>query len=161
MMAIVEVRIDDRLIHGQVCGYCIPHYKVERILIIDNEIVNDEARKTALKFGCPPSCKLSIFDSKKAADKLNRKIDEGIRVMILCRNPRPLLELVEYGYMLDHISIGNMSTKEGSTQLKRTVYLTKEDKEDFHKLAQHGVKLLLQEKPTDAIEDLTDTFKKG
>ena len=157
-MAIVEVRIDDRLIHGQVCGYCIPHYKVERILIIDNEIVNDEARKTALKFGCPPSCKLSIFDAKKAADKLSKKIDDGIRVMILCRSPKPLLELVENGYMIDSISIGNMSTKEGSTQLKKTVYLTQEDKENFHKLAQYEVKLLLQEKPTDAPEDLTKLF---
>lgn len=154
-MAIVEVRIDDRLIHGQVCGYWIPQYKVERILIIDNEVVNDEARKTALKFGCPPGCKLSIFDSKKAADKLSRKIDEGIRVMILCRGPKPLLELVESGYSIDHICVGNMSTKEGSVQLKKTVYLTQEDKDDFKKLAEHGVKLFLQDKPTDAQEDLT------
>ena len=82
-MAIVEVRVDDRLIHGQVCGYWIPQFDVQRILIVDNEIVNDENRKVSLKFGTPPRCKLSIFDSKKAAEKLLRKIDEGIRVMIL------------------------------------------------------------------------------
>lgn len=157
-MAIVEVRIDDRLIHGQVCGYWIPQYNVERILIVDDEIINDEARKTALKFGCPANCKLSIFDAQKAAEKLGRKIDEGIRVMILCRGPKPLLELVESGYKIDHICIGNMSTKEGSTQLKKTVYLTQEDKDDFHKLAKHGVKLLLQEKPTDSPEDYTNAF---
>ena len=63
-MAIVEVRVDDRLIHGQVCGYWIPQFDVQRILIVDNEIVNDENRKVSLKFGTPPRCKLSIFDSK-------------------------------------------------------------------------------------------------
>ena len=30
-MAILDVRIDDRLIHGQVCGFWIPHYSLERI----------------------------------------------------------------------------------------------------------------------------------
>ena len=50
-MAIVEVRVDDRLIHGQVCGYWIPQFDVQRILIVDNEIVNDENRKVSLKFG--------------------------------------------------------------------------------------------------------------
>ena len=56
-MAIVEVRVDDRLIHGQVCGYWIPQFDVQRILIVDNEIVNDENRKVSLKFGTPPRCK--------------------------------------------------------------------------------------------------------
>lgn len=154
-MAIVEVRIDDRLIHGQVCGYWIPQYKVERILIIDDEICNDESRKTLLKFGCPPGCKLSIFDSAKAVDKLHRNIDKGIRVMILCRDPKPLLNLVESGYFLDHICIGNMSTKEGSKQVKKTVYVTDDDVDAFKKLASKGVKLIIQEKPTDTPEDLT------
>ena len=86
-MAILDVRIDDRLIHGQVCGYWIPQYSLERIAIVDDVIVNDETRKTALKFGMPEKCKLSIFNSEKAADKFNRKIDEGIRVMILCNSP--------------------------------------------------------------------------
>ena len=44
-MAILDVRIDDRLIHGQVCGFWIPHYSLERIAIVDDEIVNDEIRR--------------------------------------------------------------------------------------------------------------------
>ena len=116
-MAIVGVRIDDRLIHGQVCGYWIPQYKVERILIVDNEVCNDEARKTALKFG---------------------------------------LELVQKGYHLDEICIGNMSTRQGAKQIKKTVYVTEEDKKDFLELSKLGVKLYLQEKPTDGKEDLVN-----
>lgn len=40
-MAIVDVRIDDRLIHGQTCGFWIPQLKVDRVVIIDDEIVQD------------------------------------------------------------------------------------------------------------------------
>ena len=153
-MAIVEVRIDDRLIHGQVTGYWVPHYKVDRILIIDDEVANDEARKTVLKFGCPPGAKLSIFDTAKAYDKLSRKIDDGIRVMILARSPKPLRYLVENGYNLDHICVGNMSTKPGSTQVMKTIFVTEEEKSDFKYLSDKGVKLLIMEKPTDNAQDL-------
>ena len=94
---ICDIRIDDRLIHGQVCGFWIPHHNLQRIVIVDNEIVNDEQRKTVLKFGCPDKCKLSIFSVDSAVDKFNRKIDEGIRVMIVCNSPLPLLDMYEKG----------------------------------------------------------------
>lgn len=158
-MAIVGVRIDDRLIHGQVCGYWIPHYNVERILVVDNEVCNDEARKTALKFGCPQNCKCSVFDTTKAADKLGRKIDEGIRVMLLAQGPQAFLELVQKGYGLNEICIGNMSTKPGAVQVKKTVYITEEDKQAFLELSRLGVKLYLQEKPTDNKENLMNLIK--
>ena len=37
-MAILDTRIDDRLIHGQVCGYWIPQYSLQRIAIVDDDI---------------------------------------------------------------------------------------------------------------------------
>ena len=52
-MAILDVRIDDRLIHGQVCGNWIPQHRLQRIAIVDDQIVNDEQRKTMLKFRLP------------------------------------------------------------------------------------------------------------
>jgi len=48
---ICDVRIDDRLIHGQVTGCWIPHYSLDKIVVIDEEILKDKTRKAALKFG--------------------------------------------------------------------------------------------------------------
>ena len=125
-MAILVVRIDDRLIHGQVCGFWIPHYSLERIAIVDDEIVNDEIRKTALKFGCPEKCKLSIFSTVKAADKFIRKIDEGIRVMILCNSPvlvspeekAAFAELVEMGVPIYSQMVPNEAREDISELLR-------------------------------------------
>lgn len=158
-MAIVDVRIDDRLIHGQVCGFWIPHYSVERILIVDNEIVNDEQRKAVLKFGCPTKCKLSIFDAAKAAEKLKRHIDEGIRVMILCNSPAPILDMVKQGYAIESVTIGNMSTKENAQQIKKTVFVSPKEKDDFHELVNHGVKLYSQMVPNETRENVTESFR--
>lgn len=158
---ICDVRIDDRLIHGQVCGFWIPHYSLERIAIVDNEIVNDQARKTALKFGCPEKCKLSIFSVDAAVDKFKRKIDEGIRVMILCSNPLPLLEMVEKGYEIREITVGNMSTKPGAVQVKKTVFVSAQEREAFLKLAERGVSIVSQMVPGEPRENLINDLKKG
>lgn len=158
-MAIVDVRIDDRLIHGQVCGYWIPHYSIEKIVIVDDAICNDEMRKTALKFGCPGKVKLSILSSEVAADKLKRKLDEGSRVMILCGGPGPLRKMVELGYGISRVTVGNMSNKPGTEHVKGTVYVSNQDKEDFKSLSEHGVKLVAQMVPNESPVELNHLIK--
>lgn len=158
-MAIVETRIDDRLIHGQVCSLWIPKYDVQRILIVDDEIAQNEMRKTALRFGCPERCKLSIFDSAKAAEKLGGHIDEGIRVMILVNSPVPLLKMAEHGYTVPFVSVGNMAGKPGARKVSQMAYATDEEWKAFEGLAQRGVQICVQELPNDAREDITADFK--
>jgi PTS system mannose-specific IIB component len=148
-MAIVEVRIDDRLILGQVCGFWIPYYSVEKIVIADDKICHDEMRKTVLKFGCPSNVKLSILSAESAADKLKRNLDKGSRVMILCEGPAPLRKMVELGYNISKITVGNMSNKPGTEHVKGTVYVSNQDKEDFTYLSKQGVKLFAQMVPNE------------
>ena len=158
-MAIVDVRIDDRLIHGQVCGYWIPHYQVDRIVIVDDEIIHDAMRKTALKFGCPPKVALAILSAASAADKFKRQLDKGSKVMILCSGPKPLLAMVEAGFTFPSITVGNMSNKEDTKPLKKTLFISQQDKEDFESLAAKGIKLYSQMTPSDAKEDFVDLMK--
>ena len=146
-MAIVEVRVDDRLIHGQVCGYWIPQFDVQRILIVDNEIVNDENRKVSLKFGIPPRCKLSIFDS-----------NEGIRVMILVRSPEPLAEMLDYGYTFDHVTVGNMSTKDGAKQIRNNMFVNEKEAAAFKKIKEHNIPMYYQITPNVSKDDISKEF---
>jgi len=154
-MAIVEVRIDDRLIHGQVSNLWAPHFGAERLLIVDDAVARDEDRKAILKFGCPPQCKLSIFDAATAAEKLGRKIDEGIKVMIIAASPIPLLRMHELGYPVSSITVGNMSRREGTRQVANLAYADDEELAAFTKLLDLGVQIAFQPTPTSRREDLT------
>ena len=44
-MGIVHVRIDDRLIHGQVAAYWCNSLRVSRIMVANDKIANDDLRK--------------------------------------------------------------------------------------------------------------------
>ena len=67
MQNIVNVRIDERLIHGQVAVLWSTHTKATIIMIVDNEVVKDAVNKAALKMVCPQQCKLSILTTQRAA----------------------------------------------------------------------------------------------
>lgn len=155
----MNVRIDDRLIHGQVVGYWIPQFNVERILIVDDEIANDEQRKMALKFGTPGKTKLSVFGVEKTANKLKKNIDKGINVMIMAKGPIALANLVAKGYKIDEITVGNMSTKEKSKQIRKTVFVDTDEKKAFQFLRSKGVKIYSQMVPNESKEDITNLFK--
>ena len=155
---IVDYRIDDRLIHGQVCGFWIPHLSANKILIVDDEIVNDTMRKTVLKLGCPSSAGLSILSAQTAADKLIRKVDGDSRLFIICNSPKPYREMAEFGLEIPYVTIGNMSKKENTQQIRNTVFLSEENISDFKKLKSLNCKLYAQMVPDDLRIDLTEEF---
>ena len=70
MQEIVNVRIDDRLIHGQVAAVWSLVTKASRIMVVDDLVVKDPVNKEALKMACPQQCKLSILTVAKAAANL-------------------------------------------------------------------------------------------
>lgn len=160
-MAVVDLRIDDRLIHGQVVGYWIPYYNVNKILIVDRNIVKDKFRQTALKFGTPSNIKTSFYDAATCADKLKRNLDKGSNVMVLCNSPKELLDMHENGYEFNKITVGNISPEKGAKyHIKKTLYLTEEDLESFKKLINLGVEVIVQIVPNDAEEKLEDLLER-
>lgn len=58
---IVLVRIDDRLIHGQVMTSWLNYTSANKIMIIDDEVANDAFMKSVLKTCVPANVKLATF----------------------------------------------------------------------------------------------------
>ena len=159
-MSIVDIRIDDRLIHGQVSNFWIPHLSVQKVLIVDDAIIHDNLRKTALKFGCPPAVSLTILSPQAAAAKLVRHADRGARVLILANSPQQLAALMQAGYAFTEITIGNLSNRPDTRAIKKTVYVNQEEIRALIYLAEKGVRLYAQMIPGEMKQDFTDTILK-
>ena len=56
-MNITLARIDDRLIHGQVTTVWSKVANAQRIIICNDEVYNDEVRRTLLRQAAPPGMK--------------------------------------------------------------------------------------------------------
>lgn len=155
-MEIVNIRIDERLIHGQVAAIWSKALSVSRMMVIDEDAVKNPTQKSVLKMACPTDCKLSILSVASAAVNLRERKYEGDRVFIVVRSPATLRSLYDAGYPFDSVNVGNMAKKAESTAVSKSVYVTPADVEDFHYLADKGVTFGIQRVPTEASETLME-----
>lgn len=79
--------------------------------------------------------------------------------MILCNRPQPILAMARNGFKVDHVTVGNMSTKDDAKQVRKTVFVSPEEWRTFHDLAEVGIPIFDQMIPTDAREEITNLFK--
>lgn len=158
---IVNVRVDARLIHGQVATMWTRKLNATRIMVIDNEIVKSDVQKMTLKTAVPRGVHLSILTSQGAAKRLKDKKYQGQRVFILVRDPSMLQGLVEQGVKLDSINVGNMSMSENARQIAKSVAVTDEDQKVFDYLSSQNIELYHQMVPNDNKQEFMNLLKKG
>lgn len=80
------VRIDDRLIHGQVAVVWTKHLGVNRILVANDQIVNNEVQKMSLRMAAPDTVKCGIMAVKEAGEVLNDPRSEKMKIMVIVNN---------------------------------------------------------------------------
>lgn len=151
-MNLVGLRVDERLIHGQVATAWLNHYRAERIMVIDDAIIQSSIEKMALKMACPSHCKLSILSLDSAVANLQAQKYGEQRIFIIAKVPDYFLKLLERNIFLDHVVLGNMSEKANSKRLRKSVYVDQKDINTLSQMIDKGVKVTLQMTPGDTSE---------
>ncbi|GEN94414.1 PTS system mannose/fructose/N-acetylgalactosamine-transporter subunit IIB [Pediococcus ethanolidurans] len=159
-MAITAVRIDGRLIHGQVANLWTTKLGVSRIMVIDDKVAASDIEKSGLKLARPTGIDLSVLPEKTAAEHIKRGGYDSQKVFIVVKRPQILLDLVNDGVKLDTINVGNMSQTEETTQLTNSINVVQDDVDAFNGLHEKGIKITSQMVPGDTAQDFMDILKK-
>lgn len=148
---IVNIRIDERLIHGQVAGIWSTSLNTQRIIVINDEAATDPLQKSSLRMAAPTSMRLSVLTIKNAVKNINSGKYGKQRLFILFKNPADVLRFIEEGGNINRINVGNMSHKNGAREVTKSIKVTKDEEVVFHKIAEHGVDITAQLIPNDPI----------
>lgn len=160
MPGIVHIRIDDRLLHGQVCAFWTNTLKLDRIMVANDKVAEDELQKQVLRMAAPTGIRTSIISLEKAARQILEGKYANQRVLLIIKNPGDALRLMDAGLPIEHINAGNMASREHTKQYKRSISLTKEEYAQFMKLHELGVELDAQMTPDEACNDLMKYLEK-
>ena len=155
----LAVRVDDRLIHGQVVTQWVKVFKAQKIVVIDNNVAKDKMQKNILKFAAPPEMKVSIFSVDKAVEVWNKNQFGNMNVFVLFKDVKQIKELEEKGVKFNEITIGNMSVVGDRKLIYKSTGFTEEEAQALFDLQKDGVKIYFQTQPTDRKESL-DIMKK-
>ena len=142
-------RIDDRLIHGQVATRWTKETGVQRIIVVNDNVVKDKTRATMLKQAVPPGVTAHGVSVDKMMRVYNNPEYAGEKVMLLFTNPTDALELVRRGVPIQSINIGGMAYKEGRVMLDMSVSVDEKDIEAFKELDSRGIELEVRKVASD------------
>lgn len=162
-MQINHMRIDDRLIHGQIVTAWISDSKANTIMVADDKAAKDSLQQTMLKFAVPSGIKLIINSIEDAAKTLNDPLVKEA-VLLIVRNPKCAYELLLKGVSVQSVNVGNISnskSEKGRKKLLQFIFVEPEDVEYLKKIYDMGIKLDVRAIPNDKSIDGMDLLTKN
>lgn len=151
------VRIDDRLIHGQVMMSWVKTTKAKRIIIVDNKVVMDEFMKLIIKMAAPFGIEVDVYSEEEAIGELKREL--SVPAILLVKTPVVINNLLSNGIEFNKINIGGMGMSEGRSTLFRNIAATKEECEIFKYFIERGIEVKIQIVPTEKEYDIKNYLK--
>ncbi len=161
-MGLNYVRIDDRLIHGQIvtawCGYL----KITEIVAVDDALAANKSLQSIALMGVPGNYKPRIV-SMKDAKEIFAAGSKGNRLFIV-RYPQQLKDLREELAECEMVIIGNAAKRPDSkfnlTKGGGSVFFASEDDVRlFDEISASGVKLIYQTIPKSPARDWSEMRK--
>ncbi len=146
-------RVDERLIHGQVMTSWVKKYWIKKIILVDDDIVQDDFMKDVLVLSAPQGVKVEVRSAADTAAALEDEKSEE-NTMLLFKDLRYVQLLVNYGFPLKELNIGNIGSAPGRKAITREVYVSEEEKEILRELSGKEIFVYIQKLPQDAQVDV-------
>lgn len=153
-MELVLIRIDSRLIHGQVATSWVKATKPEAIFAVNDGVAEDKIRKSLLLQVAPEGVKSFVIPVEKAIAVYNNPKYATTKVLLLVTNPTDLVRLIEGGVDIKKVNVGGMTYSEGDKMISQAVAINKNDLAAFKKLDEMGVELEIRQLASSSAENL-------
>lgn len=152
-MAVKHLRIDNRLVHGQVVVSWLQAERADTIIVANDGIAADEFQKTMLLAVKPPHIHELILSLDEALAYLSDPAHSAQQIFLLVKEPADALRLHRGGVGVRVMNVGNMAFATGSKRVTRTIFVTPRDVEAFKALREEGIELTARMMPTDGRND--------
>jgi len=148
-MSIVLVRIDSRLVHGQVLEAWVPHVKADCIVVANNEVAGNTFQSMVMQSAVPSAIRLLITPLSETVAILNSTDLLKKRVLLLLANSSDALQLRHLGVAYTKLNLGNMHSDAGKSRYSCTIALDRQDIENLKQVEAQGVRICSQCVPAD------------
>lgn len=159
---IIQLRLDERLIHGQVVTAWSRALDVDNLLVANDEIVNDELRVKMLLMTAPAGKRVHIKSVDETIRLLSDPRADKMRILLIVDNPKDAVRLVE-ALNIEHVNIANYRKKKAENKVVIHGYCSAspEDLEYFKRLAEISKDIFTQMLPAVPREDFRELLAKA
>lgn len=155
------VRLDERLIHGQVAIKWSRHTGVDRIIVANNAAASNPIIQKSLMMAAPATAKVAIKSIEDSVKLINDPRAEALKILVIVQTPQDLLEVLRSVKVeVPMINIGNygrVAPKQNEEQRKSygpNLYAYDSEVAVFKEILALGIDTVYQTTPEDTPEKL-------
>jgi PTS system mannose-specific IIB component len=152
------VRVDNRLVHGQVLEAWLPALGAHGILVADDEAAGNVLARSAMALAIPPGVSFEVLRVPAAAELLRPggKGPQGPRTLVLLRDVRDAVALADAGVPIPQLNVGNVHFATGRKQVTPSVFLNDAELAGLERLARAGTQVEVRAVPSETPVRLPD-----
>ena len=151
---ILDVRVDDRMVHGIVATSWIPAAKATRAMVVNKRASESDMTRNALKLGTPAGVNLSVLAPEKAIANILNGNYTNQRVFLVGRYIKDIYDLYKGGVKFARVNLGNVTQNVGkTTSLDKTVRVSDEELVMLREMRDAGIKITCQFRTNDQMKE--------
>lgn len=118
---VVQLRLDERLIHGQITTAWSKALQITTILCANDQAAHDPVSRKALLMARPAGIKVAVRGMQESIGLLKDPRAERMQILMLVGNPKDALDAVRELHIRE-VNVANYMRKAGSNKKKITEY---------------------------------------
>lgn len=146
-MALDLVRVDDRLIHGQVTVAWGSWLSPDRIVLVNDDVAATEWKREMYSAADSMGVPISVLGIGEFVNASKEGLWDAARVLVVVESPADLLRIVRGGVSIAEANIGGMHHSPGKREVLPYVYVDDRDVAALRELDSLGVKLEARDVP--------------
>lgn len=149
----ILVRIDNRLIHGQIIETWLPYTGAKMVIVANDELSHDVLQQEIMALAIPQAVSSSFVgvDNVIQAVTDSGASSDGPDAIVLFSSCTDARRAFDAGFGFDVLNIGNVHYSPGKKQVSPSVALSDEDESCLRHLTRKGVELDFRCVPNDPI----------
>lgn len=139
MAEINLIRVDSRLIHGQVITKWLKVTKANRIIIVDDQLAQDDFMGDIYAAAAPRNVTVEIVSENTFMEDWDKGgLERGIILMLL-KDVDTAYDLFKRGFPMKHLQLGGLPTGPGRTPIYKAVALDQKDIGQLKEMSASGL----------------------
>jgi mannose/fructose/N-acetylgalactosamine-specific phosphotransferase system component IIB len=155
------VRVDNRLIHGQVVEAWLPTLKVSRVVVADDEAASSLLIRSAMGLAVPSSIAVEIHSFGEADFKRISRDEK--KTLVLVRDVAGAAAARDRGLQLAALNVGNVHFATGRKQISPSVFLSQGELDQLKMLSESGIDVEARAVPSEraiGLDEMVSRFGK-
>ena len=149
-MSIQLVRLDDRLVHGQVVAGWVKALLLTGIVVVDDEVAQNPFQESLMRMAVPEGIDVEVLTADKCNGLYGRLEESPRKTIVLFSQVEDVFELFSRNeFPLQVLNIGGVSFTEGREQLAESLFLSDVEIQILADMANAGVEVELRPTPFD------------